>query len=109
MKNLNQVNDQIKEVLAEGQRTTDKKERNALKKQLAKLNLVKVYLENGATEESVKRQIEQVEHYIQVHEDNFDSYSKPFSYSGTKRSWFNSKFQMSNKKKQLELLNFILK
>jgi len=102
MKNLAECDAAIDRLLFEGKMADEKKHKDKVIRDLDKWKKAKTYIEFGATEEGVKRQIDDCNHKLQVIEDSMPDKLTPES-----KSKYQRLKNVAGIRSQLKLLNFI--
>ena len=107
MKTLEQIKRREDEVLHIGNSSSDKTEKNRCRKELRLLRLAKIYIETGPSEDSVMRQLAGCELKTQSMSRQFNA-RYPRGCTTKQKSKFMNELGLSDVKKQVELLKYLL-
>jgi len=112
MRELKLVEAEIKEIRASARNDMKKHALNKLRKRLEFLEVVKKYLESGATHEFVLKEKERIAHLVTTITDGFGAWSvwnkdKGESYK-EQRDFYEKEMELKKYKLQFKALDFIL-
>ena len=112
MKSLTELKTEINEILT---LQMEKMKKRDYKKAVRRLEFLKVclrYIESGATEEFVNKEIERLTNRINAFRENYDTWLKftdTDSIKGNKMTFYDREMGITKLRKQISSLRFILK
>jgi len=107
MKTQKQVQKDIDTLMEVGNKTSDTKEKNRIRKRLQFLRPIRFYMDNDPTEESVSSQLRHCLKKIDVINREFEATHPSYCDAKTKREWMKGK-GLPELKKQVKVLQYLL-
>ena len=107
MKTQKQVQKDIDNLMDIGNKTSDTREKNRIRKRLQFLRPIRLYMEHSPTEESVNSQLRHCLKKIDVINREFEVTHPSYCDAKTKREWMKGK-GLPELKKQVKVLQYLL-